>query len=97
MPSRVSTEVNQGKNVGTIYSEREEIIMKCKKCGSHYKLGWTGTKDGCDKCAGVDRDINGEVWYRGEKTQERMDVETEEAFTLYRESVFPPYTNIVVK
>lgn len=74
----------------------KKITKRCPKCGTYYQLGYNGMKGGCDKCLGIERDVNGEAWGLTEITQQRMDVETGQEFTLYRSQVFPPYSNSVL-
>jgi hypothetical protein len=65
------------------------ITKRCKRCGKQYKLGYNGSIHGCDECLGVQRDINGEMWYPTETEQMRMDIETGEISTIQRSEVFP--------
>lgn len=55
---------------------------KCPQCGRVFLLGFTGTADGCDKCAGVVRDAKGYAWGRGEKAMSTTKG------TLQRKAVF---------
>ncbi len=40
---------------------------KCPKCERGYRMGHTGTVDGCDKCLGNVRDADGYVYGPDEK------------------------------
>lgn len=48
----------------------------CPNCRKHYRMGYNGTVDGCDKCMGVVRDGDGYVYGRGETEITLMDVGT---------------------
>ena len=39
----------------------------CNICGKSYRMGYTGTVDGCDKCLGNVRDKDGYVYGPNEK------------------------------
>jgi len=56
----------------------------CPKCKRGYRMGYTGTVDGCDRCLGVVRDANGYVYHRNEKTITLQDVNTGKVTTRNR-------------
>lgn len=41
----------------------------CPKCKKHFRMGVSGTVDGCDKCTGTKRDKNGYAWGPDEQEQ----------------------------
>lgn len=45
----------------------DSILETCPKCGQTFEIGYNGTVDGCDTCAGVQRDRDGYAWHKGEK------------------------------
>ena len=48
----------------------------CPKCKKHFRMGVSGTVDGCDKCTGVKRDRNGYAWQPDEQEQTFAPIET---------------------
>jgi hypothetical protein len=73
-------------------------IVNCKKCGKDYKIGYTGTVKGCDKCLKIQRDTLGTVWHPGEKEHIYLDMKTGKAFSMTRKEAFKyPRTGKVKK
>jgi hypothetical protein len=52
----------------------KKIGMKCKQCGKQYRLGYNGVASLCDKCAGIQRDADDNIWMPGETYQMRQSV-----------------------
>ena len=55
------------------------VVMTCPQCGDEFTLGVNGVynhereRDECDRCAKVQRDMVGYVWYEGEQATEFED------------------------
>ena len=52
------------------------MLHTCPHCKKTYRIGWTGTVDGCDQCLGIVRDEDGYVFEPGEKFITLEDVDT---------------------
>jgi hypothetical protein len=61
---------------------------RCKRCGKQYKLGYNGTKWGCDTCLGVKRDNFGRVWFPTENEATFYDIGTGKVHTISRKKAF---------
>lgn len=48
----------------------------CPMCGSDYRMGYTGTVNGCDGCQGIVRDADGYFYEPDEDEIVLMDVES---------------------
>jgi hypothetical protein len=64
------------------------MTKTCPHCNKKFRMGYNGTVDGCDACTGVERDVNGDEWRKGEKRQTRLDIATKKTFYLFRKDVF---------
>lgn len=62
----------------------------CPKCKKHFRMGVSGTVDGCDKCTGVKRDKNGYAWHpdEQEQTYEPIGGSEKDRFTVTRAQAF---------
>jgi hypothetical protein len=72
---------------------KEKIMQDtvvCQNCKKHFRMGVSGTVDGCDKCTGVKRDKNGYAWYPDEKEQtyEPIGGSEKDRFTVNRAQTF---------
>jgi hypothetical protein len=47
----------------------KDKIVKCQTCQHEFIMGVNGTVNGCDKCTGVERDLEGHAWNHNETEQ----------------------------
>jgi len=65
-------------------------MTTCILCGEKYDLGYTGVREGCDSCLGIERDANGSAWYPWEQVHIYEDVATGALQTVSRADAFVP-------
>ena len=64
------------------------MTEKCKICNKNYKIGCAGTVNGCDKCLGIQRDVNGYAWLPEETYQDYENVKTGKVTRVSRGDAF---------
>lgn len=63
-------------------------LEPCRICGKSFRMGDTGTVDGCDACTGVKRDAEGIAWFPDEMTHTYLVLETLQVIVVTREEAF---------